>query len=140
MKSFSKTVKIRFEHTDAEGIMFFPNVYRLIHATYEDFANHIGYPYKDWFQNTDWGVPIRKSECEYYAPMRPGQSFDIEVRITDLSDSSFTSNYAITMNGKKHADAKLVHVFVDRKTKSKTPLPTEIRGRLETYQRECGNT
>jgi YbgC/YbaW family acyl-CoA thioester hydrolase len=136
--AFTKPVTIRFEHTDAEGIMFFGNIYRIVHDVYEDFAKHLGFEYKEWFQNAKWGAPLRKSECEYFAPLRPGHTYDVEVSIPTIGESSFTSRYVVTSNGKQHAVVNLVHAFVDRAARTKTAIPSEIRGRLQAYQSESG--
>jgi len=137
---FHASVRIRFEHADPEGIMFFGNIYGIAHEVYEQFVEHLGFTYKDWFLNKTWGVPLRKSECLYSAPLLPGQTYDVKVTVPQISDSSFGTHYIFALNGKTHAEVTLAHVFVDRNARSKTAIPSEIRGRLETYQREHGLT
>lgn len=139
-QSFTKPVTIRFEHTDAEGIMFFGNIYGLIHEAYEEFVRHLGFEYRDWFQDKSWGIPIRKSECEYSAPLLPGKTYDIAVSIPQMSDSTFTTKYTVSLGGKVHCEAQLVHTFVDRLTRAKTSIPAHVRGKFEAYQAQSGLT
>ena len=133
---FRATYPIRFRSGDPAGISFFANVYPLAHDAFEDFVQALGFEYKEWFQNPDWATPIRHSSCDYFAPLWPGGTVEIFVRIEKLGESSLTLKYLFNSSGQKCAEVTLVHTFIDIKKRAKTTIPSVVRDRLETYERE----
>ena len=137
--SFVARVPIRFNQADPGGILFFAKVYEIAHDVYEDFVRSLGFEWKAWFQNESWAVPIRHSTCEYYAPIWAGMAVDVTVNLERVGESSFTIKYDFKSGDKRRCTVELVHTFLDKKTIGKMPIPSEIRGKLEAYQRESGS-
>lgn len=137
---FRHPIAIRFHDADPAGILFFGRVYELAHEAYEAFFQELGFEWKSYFANGEWAVPIRHSECEYFAPMQAGSKLEIVVGVEKIGETSMTLTYRFEHEGKAHAQVKLVHAFMSLKTKSKTEMPSVVRERLETYQRQCLNT
>lgn len=135
--AFSKSVEIRFSECDPAGIMFFGNIYHHAHDFYEDFVRHLGFEWRDWFENNDWMVPLRHSSAEHLLPIRPGAVYQMQVMIERIGESSFTGKYWMTSSLGTHAEVTLVHTFVSAKTKEKTSIPLDVRRRLEAYQLKC---
>ena len=137
VKPFTHTFTLRFHEADPAGIMFFGNVYKLAHNAYEEFLVHLGFELKHWFHNPDWGVPVRQSSCEYFAPLVASRTFGIRVLIEKIGTTSFTLTYDFVADGKTYCQARLVHTFIDIKAMKKRDLPSDVRKRFEAYQREC---
>lgn len=140
MRPFSATLPIRFRQGDPAGISFFANVYSMAHDTFEDFVQHLGFDWKMWFANEEWGVPLRHTACDYFQPLIPGKVSTITVLVENLGESSIKMKYLIKNNEKVAAEVTLVHTFMSMKTRTKMPMPSIVRDRLEAYQRECLST
>lgn len=125
-ETFKKTVQIRFHHADPAGIMYFANVFNLAHETFEDFIVQAGVPWKNWFQKNEFIIPIRHAESDFFAPFLPGESYDVLVHVISLSESSFKMKYIFQKNTKVHAIVKMVHTYVDPKTKVKAKIPQNM--------------
>lgn len=136
MTSFSFAATIHFRDADPAGILFFGNVYALAHDAYEKFVSHLGFEYRTWFENDTWAVPIRHSSCDYQRPLPAGCEVEIQVKIEDIGSSSFTALYAFKSAGQICCEVKLVHAFMDKKSRAKTEIPSAVRGRLESYRSE----
>ncbi len=134
---FTSMLNVRFEDSDMGGISFFANVYRFAHRAFEDFVIHLGYGYPEWFQNPEWGLPLRHSEANYFMPLFAGEKYQIKVLLEKIGESSFTARYEISKDAKVHCEVRLVHTFFNKKARAKMAIPSAIRTRLETYQREC---
>lgn len=130
---FSLSRRIQFSEADPAGISFYANVYRWHHEAYEAFVtDHLGLEYKAWFLSKDIGIPIRKSEAEYFGPIVPGRTIRIDFQISKLGESSFTAHSSIfNESSVLCATVQTVHVFIDAKAGTKTPVPTEFRSALE---------
>jgi len=124
---------LAFDEADGEGIVFFGNYFRLAHRALEFHLPQIGIPWVTWFRHPEYGVPLRHVEADYMAPLRPGDTLNIEVGVTKLGDSSVEFIHRFThADGKPAATVRTVHVFVSRKTFYKVQIPEDIRGRLSS--------
>lgn len=141
MKAFTSACKIRFSNTDAAGITFFANVFTMAHDAYEDFVASLGFSWPEWFDNKNWGVPIRQSSCEYFRPLLPGKDCQIEVTIEKIGETSLGLHYRFLIDEILCCEVRLTHAFVELKPVSgklgKTPIPSKVRQRLEAYRAQC---
>lgn len=132
---YSVAQRVSFFDGDPAGISFFANVYRWHHQAYEAFVTqYLGFEYHFWFQNTEFGIPLRRSEAEYYTPIFPGSSIEIHIRVSKLGTTSFTLEseiHSIHDSGASRETlcAKVLtqHVFIDLKSKAKMEIPSPIR-------------
>lgn len=136
---FHHTVSIRFQDADPAGILFFANAFRLAHDVYEKFIEHLGFSFQTWFQSSDWGVPIRHAECDYFKPLLPFETYTAEVFVDKVGSSSFTSRYVLKKDDVTHCQIILAHTFVNMSDKQKRNIPETIKSALELYERQSGS-
>ena len=123
---------VPFHLCDPAGVLFFGNVFSLVHQAFEHFIiHHLEYPWTYWFQNPDWFVPVRHTEAQYLHSLYAGQECQIEQSITSISTSSFTSSFDLHQN-KLCCKVKTVHVFCNSSTKQKMPIPPFILDRIQS--------
>ena len=128
---FKSEIKINFYDCDPAGILFYANLFKFAHKTYEalieSFNLNAGY-----FNNENFVVPIIHSEGNYFIPIKPGDEIEVSVHVSQLRTSSFELTYNfLDKDSKLYADVKTVHVFVDKKSFEKINVPTEILKSLE---------
>ncbi len=136
MSVFTSPAIIRFRQADPGGIAFFGQAYSIAHDAYEDFVRHLGFEWKEWFANETWAVPIRQSSCEHLIPLFPSASCEVRVTLDSIGTSSFGAKYEIMVNGRVCSEVRLVHVFIDKQKRAKMDIPSTIRSRLESYQKQ----
>lgn len=137
---FIKTFQLRFRHADPAGILFFGNVYKIAHDTYEDFIQDLGFEWSEWFDNSDWAVPVRHSSAEHLLPLVPSKTYNVEVWVERLGKSSVTIKYAFVDDEHVYCEVRLVHTFYSKTLRTKMSIPSEVYERLETYRQECLDT
>jgi acyl-CoA thioesterase FadM len=135
-KPFTTSFELRFSDADPGGIMFFGNVYKVAHDTYENFIRHLGFDWHEWFQNPVWAVPIRHSSCEHLIPLSPGLAYEVAISLERVGDSSFTLKYDFQRATQKFCSVTLVHTFFNIKSRAKMQIPSNVRDRLQAYQVE----
>ena len=130
---FRSRVKVRFNHADRAGIVFYGNYLTLAHHVLEEFVEAVGFTWDEWFANPSWGTPFRKVEVDYRKPHLPGRDLDAEFWLEDLSNASITSRYRF-FNGEGDlvSEIRAVNVFMDYRTLTKVPMPESVRARLES--------
>lgn len=132
---FTIDFSVRLPDTDAAGILFFGNYFRLAHDVYEAFMESIGFSLSDVITKADFLILIAHSEADYKKPLRLGEKFTMELRVGEIGQTSFVLSYSLkdAQNGIV-AKVKTVHVTVDKKSGDKIPLPEKLREKLESLR------
>lgn len=131
--TFRSLIYVPFHLADPGGILFFGHAFSLAHEAYEQFVqNEWGFVWEDWFQNPAWVVPIKKAEANYLAPIKAGQTCLIEVGVAAVSTSSFTLKSMFSQQQVPCCEVITIHVFCDRATKKKRPIPEEVAALILT--------
>ncbi len=127
---FTKLVSINFFDTDAAGVLFFGNLFRLAHSAYEEFMSEGNFE-KNYFLDKEFAIPIVHTEANYLKPILPSTQLKVELTVEELKESSFALEYFF-INGNQTilAKAKTVHVFVSKKEWKKTPIPADVKSYL----------
>lgn len=120
--------KIQMHHTDAAGVLFFGDQFKMIHDAYQAMFESAGVRFADMFREKEYYLPIVHAESDFKRPLYVGDKILIEVETENTGSTSFTLIYKLlNENGDTVGTAKTVHVSVDAKTKEKTPLPEKIK-------------
>lgn len=131
--SGSMQFTVAFDEADGEGIVFFGNYFRLAHRALEAYLPTKGIAWAEWFHNPEWAVPLRHVDADYRQPLRPGDTFESEIQVSEIGESSLTFIFEFkTLTGQPIAILKTTHVFVDRKTRKKRAIPSSVRQSLTT--------
>lgn len=132
--SFTSHLLVRFHHADSAGVMFYGNLYFLAHQVIEDFVLAAGFEWKEWFDNPEWTVPVRRVETDYVKPKRAGRELDAELWVERLGETSVTFRVRFRDDvGDLCSELVLVGVFTARATDTKIPIPQDARARLEKH-------
>ena len=128
---FAYKRKIRFQDTDAAGVIFFPNQFCFYQEAFEAFLESIGYDLAMVTRKNRYHLPVVHAEADYNAPLRLGDTIEIQLKIAHIGSSSLTFQANILKQGKIRAGSvKVVHVSVDARTRKKTPLPQNLREKM----------
>ena len=129
--------KIKLHETDAAGLLFFSNQFKLIHDAYESLLEKSGLGFATLIRDKKYFLPIVHAEADYKAPLFVDDHITIQVTVQDVGNTSFSFAYKL-LNAKKHVvgTALTVHVTTDKKTRKKIPLPREMRVAIEKLARK----
>ena len=131
---FTYTTTIKLHDTDAAGILFFSNQFKMMHDAYEALIDGWGFGFARLLREKKYFVPIVHAEADYKAPLFVGDCISIDVKIDRIGTTSFAFAYTLHDQFRKLVGTgKTVHVAVDKKTQNKIPLPDEILSVLKKY-------
>ena len=129
--------KIRFQDTDAAGVIFFPNQFCFYQEAFEAFLEHIGYDLAAVTLTRKYHLPIVHAEADYSAPLRLGDNIEIHLKVARIGNSSLTFQADIIKESKIPAGGvKVVHVCVNALTLKKVSLPPSLRGKMESFYKK----
>lgn len=128
---FTHTTHVTFDLCDPAGILFFANYFTLTLRGLEAFTRDKGI-WEEWFSIQSYGVPIRHAEADYLRPLLSGAECRLELEVKKIGNSSVELETSLWHKNDLCAKVNTSHVFVDLKTRQKTPIPAKIRQVLET--------
>lgn len=136
---FTHPQPVRFQDIDAAGIVFFPRVFEYCHDAFVRFLAAAGEPLPEALLTQNWSGPLTHAEADFLRPMRFGDELEIQIVAGELSGSTMTLGYRLTVSalppeqgarlrvpGEVVAVAQTVHVFVAPKTFQRIPPPARI--------------
>ncbi len=121
---------IRFQDTDAAGVVYFANTLAMCHEAYEEalMANGIDLGQLMSASN-DLALPIVHASVDYYQPAYCGDRHEIHLSTTVKSDSEFELHYEIyRVNdlAQPISQAQTRHVCINPSSRQRRPLPLSI--------------
>lgn len=127
---FQTKERLNFYDCDPAGIIFFASLLKIAHTVYEKFLAQIS-PNRNFFFDDELVLPIIHCEADYHKPLKAFDEVDVTVTVKQVGDSSFELNYKFEIASNLYAEAKTVHVCVDKKKFEKTNLPNQLKSKLK---------
>jgi 4-hydroxybenzoyl-CoA thioesterase len=132
---FSKDIKIRFEHCDPAGIVFYPHYFEMFNQMIEDwFDELVGISFQTMHQEWKLGVPLVHIESDFFSASRIGDMLLFTLTFTRLGTKSLSFTVEATKDGKVRVKSNLVLACVDLgDTLRGQEIPQEFRKKLEPF-------
>jgi 1,4-dihydroxy-2-naphthoyl-CoA hydrolase len=131
---FVHKITAHVHDTDAAGVIYFANFYRMIHMAYEEFMESIGFSIKYFLDEAACLPLIVHSQADYKKPIRTGDRLNVELRVDKIGTSSYGLAYQIKdHNNELVANLNTVHVTVSKENNNKMPLPGEFKKKLSEF-------
>ena len=128
---------VRIYDTDAAGLLFFANQFRLINNAFDEFMNKGGFR---WTQagafahrkSNAGGVitAVVHAESDYISPLAAGDQISIEVKPIKIGKSSFHLSYLIKRGKKLVGKGQTVHACLTL-DKEVIPIPSKLKKYLK---------
>ena len=118
---------VRFADTDAQGHMYFANYLTFCDEALAAYMRHIGCP---WQRLVDDGIDMfyRSATCSFTGSATFEQVVCVEASIRRIGRTSVTSGHIMRApGGEVIAEAELISVCVDPKTRQPTRVPDALR-------------
>jgi 4-hydroxybenzoyl-CoA thioesterase len=98
---FTYATPVRFADIDHAGIVYYPRFFHYFHVAFEElWRAKIGpQAYSDIIDRDRIGFPAVRAECDYKAPLKFGDTAEIEVSIPRLGTKSITFRYRVFRAG-----------------------------------------
>lgn len=92
---FTYTRTIRFQDTDAAGVVYFANVLAMCHEAYEESLAASGINLQSFFQNPAVAIPIVHASVDFFRPMFCGDQQTIHLTPEPLTNHEFEIIYQV---------------------------------------------
>lgn len=124
---FTTRRKVRFEHCDPAGIVFYPRYLEMINAVVEDwFSDALGIGFGELVASGR-GVPTVALETQFHAPSRLGDNLTFHLAPQAVGRTSLTLEITATSNDRQRLTARVTLVLIDLGSGRPLPWPGGIR-------------
>jgi acyl-CoA thioester hydrolase len=130
---FVHRMRVRYSECDVQGVLFNANYLAYIDHTINEMWRDA---YGSYHAMLDRGVDIVVAEVRmrFLGSARFEEEIELAATVTHLGTTSVTSAHRFRrLTGELILDAEIRHVFIDRATAAKTPIPDWARAGLEAW-------
>ena len=135
--AFTYYYTVRFQDTDAAGVVYFANILRICHEAYEVSLAASGINLKSFFTNPSVAFPIVHTNVDFLRPMYCGDNLMISLLAEKIGLDKFEITYEIIIDEVVVAKAITRHVCIDISSRNKLELPNYMNHWLETNHRDA---
>jgi 4-hydroxybenzoyl-CoA thioesterase len=110
---FLTKIKVRFNHIDAAGIVFYPRYYEMFNQVVEEWCEQqLGYDFHQLEMQFGAGMPVVKIDAQFPNPSRLGDVLTFSLEVNKLGTSSIDITITAVVDGQKRVEANLVLVYI----------------------------
>jgi 4-hydroxybenzoyl-CoA thioesterase len=133
---FRYATPVRFADVDHAGIVYYPRFFHYFHIAFEElWRARIGpQAYSDIIDRDRIGFPAVRAECDFKAPLKFGDTAEIEVSIPRLGSKSITFRYRVYRAGSERtlcAEGQVVCAVVDLAKFVAVAIPEHVSAMLK---------
>lgn len=126
--AFTTQRKVRFQHCDPAGIVFYPRYFEMINSVVEDwFDKVLHHDFNLLHIQNGTGVPTVSIDTQFYAPSRLGEVLAFELVIQAVGHSSLTIQIIASCGEQQRLKSCLTLVFMDLSSGQSMPWTDAIR-------------
>jgi YbgC/YbaW family acyl-CoA thioester hydrolase len=131
-------LRVRWAEVDMQKIVFNGHYLTYIDTAVAEYWREIGLPYpQGYVERYGNDLYLRKATVEYLGSARYDDMLAVYSRVSRLGRSSMTFQFEIRREGESAplVTAELVYVNADPASMTAAPLPEDLRGRVQRYEK-----
>jgi len=141
MPHFEKQVKVRFAHTDAAGIMFYPRYFGLVNDLVEDwFGEGLGFDFKHLHIDEKRAVPTVHLKADFFRPSFMHEMLTFSLELNKVGSSSISIVVQANCNTENRLKVSLILAHMDMASGKSMPWPDDMRAALQKWLPQTGDT
>lgn len=133
---------LRLYESDATGVLYFANQFRMAQEFFEEFLEAAGLPLGGYLERGDYLMPVVHAEADFLGPITVGDELEMNLQLLKLGSSSFTLGCIFKKRESVVGTTSIVHVVISRSTWSSIPIPSSLQAALNIlkplFQEEVG--
>ncbi|MBS1718179.1 MAG: acyl-CoA thioesterase [Armatimonadetes bacterium] len=133
--TFTRDIKIRFQHCDPAGIVFYPRYFEMFNQVVEDwFSDELHMPFQTMHLQNKLGVPIVRAECDFLSASRIGETVTFSLQVQYIGAKSFRLSMTASMGSEVRLKALLTLACVTLGEPLRSvAMPDNLRAAMSPY-------
>jgi 1,4-dihydroxy-2-naphthoyl-CoA hydrolase len=124
---------VRFQDTDAAGVVYFANILNICHEAYEESLEASGVNLKHFFINPKIAYPIVHANVDFLKPISCGDKLEVRLMQQKTKNEKFEITYEILIADLIVSRAMTRHVCIDIATRKKREISDEMNKWLQYF-------
>ncbi len=110
---FKTDIKVRFNHVDFAGIVFYPRYFEMFNQVIEEWCEgQLGYDFRRLHDEFNAGVPAAHIDVDFNRPSQLGDVLTFSLSLLQLGESSINVALEAVCGGESRLKAKLTMVYI----------------------------
>lgn len=133
--AFQKLVKVRFQHCDPAGIVFYPRYFEMVNAVVEDWFEEMGEPFATLRTESALVVPTVQFRVAFPAPSRLGDVLTFRLLPTRIGASSLDLDVEAHIGAQVRLTMNTTLVQMNLNTGKSALWGGEIKRKIQEYMK-----
>jgi acyl-CoA thioester hydrolase len=129
--AFVHRIRVRYNECDAQGAVFNANYLVYFDVTITELWREACGSY-GYMETLGVDLVVAESNVGYYKPARFDDEIEVVATFEKLGNTSIVTHFDVMRGDERLTEGTLRHVVIDT-TGAKTPIPDELRAKLEPY-------
>ncbi len=126
MPFFRRKYPVDLSLTDAAGVVYFNEVLKMAHGTYELFLKKKKYSLKTLLSEGT-ALPIRKVAVDFRKPLFWEEEVEIHLFVSSLTEKTFETTYRFFKKKELAVEVVIRHVAIDGESRKLKELPEPLK-------------
>lgn len=133
-RAFESEKRVRFQHCDPAGIVFYPQYFVLFHERIEDWFNDgLDVNYADLVAVQRLGVPTVRLECDFVAPSTIGDTLQLRLAVRRVGTTSIALSLMAFSGDELRMRIEQVIVLFSLDRRAPLAIPEDLRRRIGKF-------
>tara|TARA_R110002074_G_scaffold318690_1_gene489084 strand:- start:10 stop:435 length:426 start_codon:yes stop_codon:yes gene_type:complete len=134
--SYFHYIRVRFQHCDPAGIVFYPRYFEMVNQTIEDWFETIGMGFDRMHGMTASGVSTAQINTRFHAPSRLGDVLRFTLIPRKIGGASLTLTVTAHSGDEMRLSCEQVLVYVSLSDGRPRPWPQPLRNAITSQLQE----
>ena len=130
---------VRLKHSDAAGVIFFPNAFHVEQEFFERWLEAGGLSLRGMLDGAHAPTPVVHCEADFRRPVRVGDRLMVRLSGVRVGRTSYTLAWSMELDGDVAIEVRVRRAAVDAARGGATELAADLRAWLERSQRQTSS-
>jgi acyl-CoA thioester hydrolase len=131
--SFRHRIRVRYGECDPQGVVFNANYVAYFDIAITELWREAIGRYDSMLEEHGTDMVVAEVTARYLAPAGFDDELDLVAHIRNLGNTSMVTLIQVWKADTLVVEGEIRHVFIEPETKTKKPMPDDIRAALEPY-------
>ncbi len=122
-------IRVRYGECDLQGHVFNANYFSYFDIALTELWREAAGGYQEML-DSGFDLVVVEATARFRAPARFDDNLDLEVTVSHLGTTSMRTDLRVLRDGDPLVEGQMAHVFVQKGTAEKSPIPEAIRAAL----------
>ena len=130
---FKHTLRVRYSECDPQGVVFNANYVAYFDVVITELWREAVPGGYQAMLASGADMVVAEVNVRFVGSAAFDDEIDFEARVTRLGETAVSTRINSSTGGQPVVEAEIRHVCIDPETKTKRPIPAEVRAALEPY-------